>query len=97
MDKLILKVCWKDRYQWIEFVTISMDMRSYLQKIGHLFDVPGLGRGIDGDTVIRITPTDWMMNGHILTPNVRLAKHRLTSESVDISSLLNGGQRGLED
>ena len=66
-----------------EFVTISMDIEDlYLQKIGHLFDVPGLGRGkIDGDTVIRITPTDWMMNGHILTPNVRLAKHRLTSES----------------
>jgi hypothetical protein len=72
-------------------LTLSMDIEDlYLQKLGQLLDVPGLGRGkIDGDTIMTVTPSAWTIDGQIVTPNVRLAKHRLTSDSgvrFDISS-----------
>ena len=66
-----------------ESLTMSIDIDElYVQKVGRLLGIPGLGRGqLDGSTQIEVTPDDWSVDGMISMPKVRLAKHKVTSDS----------------
>ena len=66
-----------------ESVSVQMESRDlYLQRVGRWMGFPDLGRGkIESNIMFEMTPEDWTLDAEVSVPKVRLAKHRLSSDS----------------